>query len=325
MDGGSFISIDKSVIAEGCSYDFSIYCSTSQKSKVECIKQRGVVVESNDIIVFDRSKELYVNEQDHEAYKRFYRSHLFNNVRELNQRKNKTATNNNEPEEFTQKVEVMYQSASKALNELFDNPETLNNYKKSKKVVNDLVDTVLDDDFTLKSLMCIATHDYYTHTHSINVAIYALSLGTFLGYKTDELKDLGEAALLHDLGKSKVSNAIINKNGPLTKDEFDTMKRHSVYGVSLGKQLGVKNKRILDGIKYHHEKIDGTGYPEGLFRDQIPVFAQIIGLCDIFDALTSQRSYKKALTSFEALKLMKLEMKNNLNVKLLDKMILMFR
>lgn len=325
MDKSEFIAIDKSVIAEGCAYDFSIYCSKKQKSRIECVKESGIIIESDDIIVFDNSRELYVIKQEHEAYKRFYRSHLFNNVRELNQRKNKIATDDNEPEEFTQKVEVMYQNASKALNELFDNPETLSNYKNSKKVVNDLIDTVLHDQFALKSLMSIATHDYYTHTHSINVAIYALSLGTFLGYKVELLKDLGEAALLHDLGKSKISSKIINKKGSLTKDEFETMKRHPVYGVSLGMRLGIKSKRILDGIKYHHEKKDGSGYPEGLSKDDIPIFAQIIGICDIFDALTSQRSYKNAMTSFEAIKLMKLEMKSSLNIKMLDKMILMFR
>ncbi|MCW9027010.1 MAG: HD-GYP domain-containing protein [Thiovulaceae bacterium] len=325
MVGQEYILIDKSVIAEGCAYDFSIFCANKAKSKVECIKRKGLIVQSDDIIVFDKRNDLYVSKSEHLAYKNFYKSHLYKNVRELNKRKNHSVERDNTPLTFTQKVEVMYQNASKALNELFNNPETLNNYNESKSIVNELVDSVLDSDFAIESLMCIATHDYYTHTHSINVAIYALSLGTFLGYSEEELRELGEAALLHDLGKSKISSAIINKDGPLTKDEFEIMQRHPVSGVSIGLQLGIKNKKILDGIKYHHEKIDGSGYPDGLYKNDIPMYAQIICLCDIFDALTSHRSYKKAMTSFEALKLMKVEMNKHIDVKLLNKMILMFR
>jgi putative nucleotidyltransferase with HDIG domain len=173
--------------------------------------------------------------------------------------------------------------------------------------------------------MKIATHDYYTHTHSINVAIYALSLGSFLGFNEVELEELGEAALLHDLGKSKIASEIINKKGKLTIQEFEIIKKHPNYGVSLGLKLGIKNKKILEGIKYHHEKMDGSGYPSGLYRDEIPLYAKIIGICDIFDALTSQRSYKRAMTSFEALKLMKVDMNKHLDIKLLNQMILMFK
>ena len=330
MTGEEYLLIDKTIIAQGCSYDFSIYCSTQGKKNVKCVKEKGLIVDTDDLFFFDKSGDLYVNKSDYNSYKSFYRSTLFKSARELNQRKNTIAENDESesignPISFTEKVEVVYQNASKALNELFSNPDALVNYKESKKVVNDLVDSVMDDDFTLKSLMCIATHDYYTHTHSINVAIYSLSLGTFLGYSTDELKDLGEAALLHDLGKSKINSKIINKNGKLTQGEFEVIKRHPVYGAKLGMKLGIKNKRVLDGIKYHHEKIDGTGYPSGLYKNEIPVFAQIIGVCDIFDALTSQRSYKKAMTSFEALKLMKVEMSSGLDIKILNNMIKMFK
>jgi HD-GYP domain-containing protein (c-di-GMP phosphodiesterase class II) len=103
------------------------------------------------------------------------------------------------------------------------------------------------------------------------------------------------------------------------------MKKHPVHGVSLCLKLGIKNKNILDGIKYHHEKKNGTGYPIGLSGDEIPLYAMMIGICDIFDALTSKRSYKEAMTSFEALMLMKTQMKDELDIRLLKSMILMFK
>jgi HD-GYP domain-containing protein (c-di-GMP phosphodiesterase class II) len=192
-------------------------------------------------------------------------------------------------------------------------------------VVSDLVDTILVDNFTLKSLLVIASHDYYTHTHSINVAIYALSLGSFLGLQKETLAELGEAALLHDLGKSKIDPAIINKNGKLTDKEFKEVQKHSDLGYAVGLKLGIKNKNVLDGIRHHHEKMDGSGYPLGLKGKEIPLFARIIGACDIFDALTSRRSYKEPMTTFETLKLMKTTMKEHLDVRLLDKMISMFK
>lgn len=313
MSDEKYILIDKSIIAEGCAYDFAIYCSLQGNARVKQIKPKGVVLENNDILFIDRVKKVYINRDDNPSYEQFYEAHFGK----------KPSIGN--PITFTQKIDTMYKNASNALNELFNNPEKLSNYKESKKVVNELVDSVLDDDFAIKSLMQIATHDYYTHTHSINVAIYALSLGNFLGFKGEELGELGESALLHDLGKSKIDPAIINKNGALTKEEFETMKKHPSHGVSLGLKLGIKNKRILEGIKYHHEKMDGSGYPNGLYKEEIPIYAKIVGMCDIFDALTSERSYKKAMTSFEALKLMKTEMSKHIDLKLLNQMILMFK
>jgi len=313
-----YVSIDKSIIAEGCSYDFSLYCGIKNNSAVKELKPKGITIDDSDLLYIEKTKELFVKEQEHHAYEDFYKNHL----RKVSK---KDESKKGAPLTFSQKLDKMYESASIALNQLFENPENLSNYKESKKVINELVSNVLDEEFAIKSLMKIATHDYYTHTHSINVSIYALSLGHFLGLSKLELEELGEAALLHDLGKSNIDKEIINKKGKLTPEEFKLIKKHPVFGASIGLRLGIRNKNILDGIKYHHEKMNGAGYPSGLVRYEIPLYARIIGICDIFDALTSQRSYKKAMTSFEALKLMKTDMRRELDLKLLDSMILMFR
>lgn len=229
------------------------------------------------------------------------------------------------PQSFEERSAAIYSNATRILDDLFSNPETLGNYESSKGVVDDLVDNILDDSFTLKSLLSIAEHDYYTHTHSINVCIYAVSLGSFLGMDKERLSELGEAALLHDLGKSKIPSEIINKNGKLSDKEFKRMMAHPSLGYAIGVKLGITNKRVLLGIKHHHEKFDGTGYPDGFMGNGIPIFARIIGLCDIFDALTSKRSYKEAMSTFEALKLMKLQMNSHIDLRLLESMVKMFR
>ena len=171
----------------------------------------------------------------------------------------------------------------------------------------------------------MATPDYHTHTHSLNVAVYAICLGSYLKMDKISLSELGEAGLLHDLGKSKIDPNIVKKNGSLNKKEFETMMTHPLLGHSLGVKIGINNNKILSAIKYHHEKIDGTGYPNGLAGVAIPLYARIVGICDIFDAITCKRSYKDALTTYEALKHMKNNMKGHIDPSLLNSMMQMFK
>jgi putative nucleotidyltransferase with HDIG domain len=123
--------------------------------------------------------------------------------------------------------------------------------------------------------MKIASYDYYTQTHSINVCVYALSLGSYLKLGDKMLEALGMAALIHDLGKSKVDSRIVNKKGYLTTAEFELMKSHPRYGYEIATNMGVKNALVLDGIRHHHEKLDGSGYPDGLKGREITLFARI--------------------------------------------------
>ena len=312
MAAARYIPIDKSIIQEGMVFGFDLFFPSESRTEMHCFKENGIPVSCDERSLLDTLNALYINEAEYADYEQFCKDVLDSpeGLDDINS-PNETA--------------VLYKNASNVLNSLFSNPETLGNYYACKGVVSDLVDTILVDNFTLKSLLVIASHDYYTHTHSINVAIYALSLGSFLGLQKETLAELGEAALLHDLGKSKINPAIINKNGKLTDKEFKEVQKHSDLGYTVGLKLGIKNKNVLDGIRHHHEKMDGTGYPLNLKGKEIPLFARIIGACDIFDALTSRRTYKEPMTTFDALKLMKTTMKEHLDVRLLDKMITMFK
>ena len=206
---------------------------------------------------------------------------------------------------------------------LFKNPDSLENMQKSQDLVDGFVNLALQDEATLASIMKIAAHDYYTHTHSINVSIYALSLAKFLGLKDKDLEDMGMAAMIHDLGKSKVNAAIINKNGKLTDAEFTEMKNHPQFGYEIALNMGITDKRILSGIRDHHEKLDGGGYPNGFKDKQISLFARIIAVSDVFDALTTKRSYKDAMSSFQAISIMKKQMDTHLDMRLVNALIQM--
>jgi len=210
-----------------------------------------------------------------------------------------------------------------AMDELFTNPDALGNIEKSQDIVDGFVNLILQEESTIESIIQIAAHDYYTHTHSINVSVYTLSLAKFIGLKDKDLADIGMSSMLHDLGKSKVDWEIINKNGKLTEDEFMQMKKHPEAGYDIALSMGITDKRILSGIRSHHEKLDGNGYPDGLKDKQISLFARIIAVCDVFDALTTKRSYKDAMSSFTAIKIMKDQMSEHLDVRIINGLVQM--
>ena len=316
MTSTAYHSIDKNIIQKETAFEFDIYTLLSKK-EVQLFKEKNSIVTDDDENKLHNIRGLYVMECDYTNYKNYYQT-IFLPLEE----QRKVAIHKIK---FNEQAAIMYQNASKVLQELFENPETLGHYEASKEVVNNLVGTILDDNFAIQSLIAIANHDYYTHTHSINVAVYSLALGSFIGLKESELSKLGEAALLHDLGKSQVDADIINKNGKLSDKEFEEMKQHPNRGYKIALKLGIKDRYILSGIRHHHEKMDGTGYPMNLKGESVPRFARIIGLCDIFDALTTKRSYKDAMSTFDALKLIRSEMKNHVDLELLDQLIAMFK
>jgi len=125
-----------------------------------------------------------------------------------------------------------------------------------------------------------------------------LALGRNLGLSRAELKSLGAGLLLHDIGKSEIDDAILNKRGTLTEEEWNVMRSHPERGEAILSQAEGVDPLALTIVMQHHEKRSGKGYPRGLKGDEIHSYAKICALADVFDALTTQRSYKEALDSF---------------------------
>lgn len=140
----------------------------------------------------------------------------------------------------------------------------------------------------------IDAKDCYTSGHSQRVADYSLAIAKRMGKSEDEQKIIYYAGLLHDVGKIRVSEDVINKPGKLTEDEFDQIRIHPVSGYHILKDIH-EDIRIAYGAKYHHERYDGKGYPNGLEGENIPEIARIIGVADAYDAMASNRSYRSAL------------------------------
>ncbi len=147
----------------------------------------------------------------------------------------------------------------------------------------------------------IEKRDVYTAGHTRRVMKYSLLIADALGFDKEQKYWLSLSAILHDIGKIGVPDAVLNKKAPLSDIEREIMKKHPVLGYEIVKKVKGLRK-ALDGILYHHEKEDGTGYPKGLKNGDIPLFAKIISVCDTFDAMTTDRPYRKALSNKDALK-----------------------
>ena len=154
------------------------------------------------------------------------------------------------------------------------------------------------------NLTRLKTKDDYTYMHSVAVCALMIALGKQLGLPEEELKEVGLAGLLHDVGKMMVNQDVLNKPGKLTDEEFALMKEHPRRGWELLKDSSEITPIALDVCLHHHERMDGKGYPEQLAGDQISLYARMGAVCDVYDALTSNRCYKNGWEPAETIRKM---------------------
>jgi HD-GYP domain-containing protein (c-di-GMP phosphodiesterase class II) len=168
------------------------------------------------------------------------------------------------------------------------------------EATSSLIDEILSRPDVLISLNDIETTDDSTLVHSVNTTVFSLIIGQQLHFSELELKALAEGTILHDIGKTLVNPKILYKNGKLTSDEFNLVKRHTIAGYELLKTnpLLTELSRIIS--LQHHERLDGTGYPYGLNANEIHPFAKIVAVADMYDALTAERCYRKSLSNYQA-------------------------
>jgi putative two-component system response regulator len=186
----------------------------------------------------------------------------------------------------------------------FDRSELLMRVKaciRTKRLTDDLETA---ESILIALSNAIEAKDAYTEGHAERVAHYAVEIGKKLGLPYDALRRLRLGGVLHDIGKIGVAEAILNKPGPLTDEEFAIMKRHPAIGDTICRPL--KSLRdVLPIIRSHHERPDGSGYPDGLRGDDIPLEARIVCLADVYDALATTRSYKRAFSRDRCLEIVR--------------------
>ncbi|MFW2487435.1 HD-GYP domain-containing protein [Clostridium chromiireducens] len=186
----------------------------------------------------------------------------------------------------------------RVLNELIT--ETKVNVDDVLQISNFIVNYLDEPNTLIECLNSLKEADEYTYTHCLNVAIYSMLIAKWMNLSFESIIDVIQAALLHDIGKIKISNEILNKPSRLTKEEFDEIKKHSILGYAIANKHHGFNENIKEGILMHHERIDGSGYPFGKKGMDIALSAKIVAVADTFDAMTSSRVYKKGVTPFKA-------------------------
>ena len=164
--------------------------------------------------------------------------------------------------------------------------------------------------YILYDLLKLRCSHCYTYEHSINVALYAMLVGIKLGLSSSDLNDLIVGALLHEMGKLRISNHILDKPGRLNTPEFDAIKLHPEYGVEYALDFGDVSWNVKRIILEHHEKLDGSGYPSGKKDNEILFLSKIITVCDIYDAVTSKRSYHDAKSPHIGVKILREDAEN---------------
>lgn len=212
---------------------------------------------------------------------------------------------------FSKKIEVkdviseeLRSNSVKAARHLLLETGNGKNYQKSMeevdKCIEKIMDEILSTDSAVINMINVKSHDLYTYQHSVNVCVLSCIIGLACEMSRAQLKKLATSALLHDIGKVFIDKAILNKPGKLSQDEWETIKTHP----ELGSECAGKKYRfptaICRSILMHHERYDGTGYPSGTGGEDIPIFARIIAISDVYDAITSRRPYHEAVSPAEA-------------------------
>ena len=184
----------------------------------------------------------------------------------------------------------------------------------ARQLVEDISDSIARNPGAIISLARLKTADDYTYMHSVAVCAMMVALSKQLGLDEAQTRSCGMAGLLHDLGKVAMPTVVLNKPGKLTDAEFDTMKTHPTEGFKMLKASPNVDEVALDVVLHHHEKINGMGYPERLVGDQISLYSKMGAVCDVYDAITSNRPYKSGWDPAESLRQMA-EWKGHFDVK----------
>lgn len=228
-----------------------------------------------------------------------------------------TTSNSNNQEliktinEFSENRKVMKESFDR-----FVRGEKVKKWEIEKEINNTL--KVFKGNINIFQIMQSVKHlDDITYSHCHNVALVSYTIGRWLGLNEKDLQELALSGMLIDIGKIQIDDQLLNKKGTLTNDEFVELKKHSIFSHEIIKDYEFISDRVKDAVLLHHERMDGSGYPLGLKGDKIPLFARIIAIADVYNALISDRPYRDKKTPFEAIRILETEYMNKLDTNIL--------
>lgn len=178
------------------------------------------------------------------------------------------------------------------------------NIIRLRKSVEPVVESISRNPDACLWVARLKQHDNYTYQHSLSAAMWSVSLGRQVGLPRRDLRSLAMGCMLMDIGKLRVDPDLLQARRELTTEEAASVAAHVEHGMEILQECGILNQDVVDMVAHHHERYDGSGYPNGFRKDQIPAFARIAGIVDTYDALTSNRNYARAIAPSEAIKLL---------------------
>ena len=199
--------------------------------------------------------------------------------------------------------ESVKKRVSEGVQYLYNNSSSESFARTTNSITNDLMKAINDNDAIAVDINTLKTSDEYTFKHSVDVATMSMIIAKKQGLSREDIYNIGIAGLLHDMGKSKIPNEVLNKPAKLTDEEFAIMRQHPVLGYEILKEKENFSPQIALAVVQHHEKMDGKGYPMGVSSDKICQYAKIMSIADIYDALVTVRPYKEALSQRTAVEM----------------------
>jgi len=275
--------------------------------------KRKEEVRHRQAVEFLRAKNVttvYVRAEDIKAFEDAFMSYLPETLQEV---------------EAETQANVLKSAGEQVVQTLFTSPEIKKTVGNAQTWVNQVFLSLESNPTMLYQLIALLQHDEYTYSHSLGVSLFAMSIAKeSKAFSVKQIEEIGLAGLLHDVGKREIPLSILNKPGPLTEEEWQIMRKHPVRGAELLRELSgfsTYDTTIIDVVYGHHELLDGSGYPKGLKGTEISLAQRIVTLADIFSALTTDRPYAKALSSFQAIALLRDKFFNKVDRRLLKMLI----
>lgn len=286
-------------------FDLYLQSGTSEDNRYILYCSEANIIRSDKIDELSRNqiKRFFIRKEDHKKFLQYAESSLQNII-------------SNQNIDIQIKSQVVYDVARNIMIDVFEDPRAGEQVQRSKGWVSNAVDFVMNNKGTFKNMVSILSYDYYTYTHSVNVSVLGLMFSKYIGLTGKEMKALGTGLLLHDIGKTQIGNEIVNKHGKLSEEEFREIKMHVELGMKILGERGEIEVESVFPILQHHERYDGKGYPNGLKGDDIHTYGKIAKIIDVYDAITTRRSYSDARVPFLALKIMKDDMAGSFDGKL---------
>jgi putative nucleotidyltransferase with HDIG domain len=281
-----YYQIDRNILAPGTTINFNLFTLDRLAFSliVEATEESPAKLDEN---ILNASGDIVIKKSDVPLYHAYLDSLLKDSASRQDSLKIKAA--------------VIRENSKIIVKDLLENPRSGEKIKEVKSMVDNTIDCILKNKDAIYDLLSLKGYDYYTYTHSVNVAIMSIGLGMAIDLKTDDVEKLGIGAMLHDIGKSAIPHEILNKQGKLDDFEYKVMRNHVVEGEKILRTHKEIPEESFAAVLQHHEKLTGKGYPFHLSGKDIKLFGRITAIADCYDALTTQRPYKPAFTPFYAL------------------------